>query len=138
MKVYMRKISSFLLALMLLFSTLSFTLESHYCNDVLVDFSLFGNVESCDMDADHKAPISGCEISKENCCDETQVVIDGQNSENITSTHLTKAQQSFLVSYINTTFHLFEGAQTELDPFRNYRPPLLVRDVQVLEQTFLI
>ena len=38
------------MALLVLFSTFSFTLASHYCGDVLVDSSLFGKVETCGME----------------------------------------------------------------------------------------
>lgn len=32
------------MALLVMLSTVSFTIESHYCGDVLVDSSLFGKV----------------------------------------------------------------------------------------------
>jgi hypothetical protein len=51
MKKVFLKLSSFCMALLVLFSTFSFTtLASHYCGDVLVDSSLFGKVETCGME----------------------------------------------------------------------------------------
>ena len=37
-------------------------------------------------------------------------------------------------SYIN----LFEGLEKNIVPFKNYSPPLIVTDIQVLDQVFLI
>ena len=42
MKKIFLKIASFCIALLVFVSTLSFTIESHYCGDVLVDSSIFG------------------------------------------------------------------------------------------------
>lgn len=44
------KISSFLLVLIVLFSTFSFTIEKHYCGDFLVDVSFTGKADGCGME----------------------------------------------------------------------------------------
>lgn len=137
MKLYIRKIASLLMALLVLFSTFSFTIESHYCNDVLVDFSLFGEAESCGMEV-QQTPISGCEITKKNCCSNKQLVNDGQVNEKDTTTSISKTQQLFIVSYIFKSFHHILEPQTDINFFREYVPLPKDKDVQVLYQTFII
>jgi len=50
MKRSFTKITSSLLALLVLLSTLSFTVESHYCGDFLVDVSYVGQADGCGME----------------------------------------------------------------------------------------
>tara|TARA_R110002033_G_scaffold155892_1_gene192145 strand:+ start:131 stop:289 length:159 start_codon:yes stop_codon:yes gene_type:complete len=46
------KIASFLMALLVLFSTFSFTVDKHFCGNTLVDTAVFGKGESlCDGNA---------------------------------------------------------------------------------------
>ena len=45
------KIFSVTLALLVLMSTLSFTVEKHFCGDVLVDVSVFTETQKCGMES---------------------------------------------------------------------------------------
>ena len=49
MKETFRQIASFCMALMVLFSTLSFTVDMHYCGDQLVDYNFFEAADRCSM-----------------------------------------------------------------------------------------
>ena len=42
------------MALLVFLSTLSFTIENHYCGDVLVDTSMFDAVDTCGTGGDGK------------------------------------------------------------------------------------
>ena len=44
MKQSYRKISSFLTAIVVLLSTMSFTIDMHYCGDTLVDAAIFEKI----------------------------------------------------------------------------------------------
>ena len=46
MKEFLVKISSFLLAFLVLISTFSFTVDSHYCGDFLIEVSFTGEIKS--------------------------------------------------------------------------------------------
>ena len=61
-----------LLALMVLFSTVSFTVEKHFCGDVLVDVSVFTDVEKCAMEAMEMK-------QKKSCCKDEVDVLKGQD-----------------------------------------------------------
>ena len=138
MKKFFYKISSFSMALLVLFSTLSFTVESHYCGGILVDSSLFGNVETCGMEIQQESTSSNCDITKKDCCSDEQFIVDGQDNLKTSFDKLEKEQQIFVAAFLYSYSNLFEGSQTDAPSFRDYSPPLLVRDVQVLDQTFLI
>ena len=68
------------MGLLVFLSTMSFTIESHYCGDVLVDTSVLGKVESCGMEVQQKPSSKECDITKKNCCSDEQLVVDGQDN----------------------------------------------------------
>ncbi|WP_330441470.1 HYC_CC_PP family protein [Flavobacterium sp. C4GT6] len=139
MKKCFHKISSFCLALIVLLSTVSFTVDSHYCGDTLVDSSLFGHVETCGMEIQQsKAFSSECNISKKDCCNDVHVTVKGQETYKTSFDKLEKSQQLFVAAFIHTYILLFVEPQTDFNSYKDYTPPPLVRDVQVLDQIFLI
>ena len=77
-------------------------------------------------------------INKKNCCSDEQLVVDGQYNLKISFDKLDKEQQLLVATFIYSYINLFTEQQTENTSFRDYSPPPLVRDVQVLDQTFLI
>ena len=70
MKEFLVKISSFLLAFLVLISTFSFTVEKHFCGDFLVDVAYVGHTDGCGMES-----VTSSKTSKKNCCkDEVQKI----------------------------------------------------------------
>ena len=131
------------MALLVLLSTMSFSLDMHYCGDHLVDFSMFDKVDTCLMKAEKsKTSGSSCEnmeiATEMTCCSDIEVAIEGQDDLKISFDHLTFDQQQFVVSFAYSFISLFEGADDNRIPFKDYVPPPLLRDVQILDQTFLI
>lgn len=138
MKHFFYKISSFSMAILVLLSTLSFTVDSHYCGDVLVNSSLFGHAETCGMEVQQKKISSECDIIKKDCCSDEQIIVDGQNELKTSFDMLEKEQQLFVAAFFYAYINLFEEPQTDINSYGDYSSPPLVRDVQVLDQTFLI
>lgn len=68
MKQFFHKIMASTMALVVLFSTLSFTVGMHYCGDVLVDTSMFHTAETCGMEMEKTVTTSECSNTKKNCC----------------------------------------------------------------------
>ena len=75
---------------------------------------------------------------EKSCCDDESFTVQGQDDLKISFENFDLDQQIFLVSFVQTYFHLFEIDSEEPSTFREYNPPPLIRDVQVLDQTFLI
>lgn len=120
-----------------LLSTMSFTIDMHYCGDTLVDTAILQKVTTCGMEMDN--PLTeGCSIAKSDCCNDEQIVIDGQDELKISFDTLSFEQQVFVATFIQSYIQLFEGEAQNLAPFRAYNPPFLIRDIQKLHETYLI
>jgi len=130
MKQVFHQILSSLMALLVLASTVSWTVDKHICMGRVMDISLFAHADDCGMDMD---------MDKEkSCCDDESFTVQGQDDLKISFENFSLDQQVFLVSFVHTYFLLFEIGSDEPTPFSEYNPPPLIRDVQVLDQTFLI
>ncbi|MGZ0014667.1 HYC_CC_PP family protein [Yeosuana sp. AK3] len=138
MKKAFHKIVSFCMALLVFISTLSFSIESHYCDDVLVDSSMFGRVESCGMEIQQDLDSHEHNFERKGCCEDETLSISGQQDLNFPSEKINFEQQQFIVSFIYTYLNLFEGLQEKKVTFDNYPPPLIVRHIYKLDETYLI
>tara|TARA_A100000171_G_scaffold46746_1_gene51918 strand:- start:2631 stop:3065 length:435 start_codon:yes stop_codon:yes gene_type:complete len=144
MKEFFHKILSISMAFVVLFSTMSFTVDMHYCGDTLVDFSLISEAKSCGMDSDSyrkQQPVKSCEsstMSSKSCCTDQQIVKAGKDDLKISFDTLSFEQQTFIAAFTYSYINLFEGTESEELPFVDYPPPFIKRDVQVMHQTFLI
>ena len=138
MKSFFHKIVSVCLATLVLFTTMSFTVDMHYCGETLVDFSLSQSAHTCGMETEQ--PTDDCEtgILEDSCCTDKQIVIEGQDDLKISFDTLNFEQQTFVATFFYTYINLFEGLDTNVIPFRDYKPPLLIRDIQKLHETYLI
>jgi hypothetical protein len=131
-KQVLHKNFSVLIALLVLFSTVSFTIKKHFCGDVLVDISIFTEVEKCNMEA--------LEIlQNKTCCKDEIDVVKGQDKLKFsTFEDLDFEHQQLLVSFITSYRNLFKSLPKQIIPCKNYSPPNLVADIQVIDQVFLI
>ncbi len=138
MKAVLNKIFSVTLALLVLFSTVSFTVEKHFCGDVLVDMAMFSEAQKCVSDI-QLSSIEKAQISKKNCCKDTVDFVKGQSELQIkTFSDLSISKQAILSAYVYTFINLFEGLPEQIIPHKDYSPPNLVADIQVLDQVFII
>ncbi|UJH89820.1 hypothetical protein LZ575_12430 [Antarcticibacterium sp. 1MA-6-2] len=133
MRKKFQKAISTLLALLVLVSTFSFTVDKHFCGSILVDLAVFSEAETCGMEMDFEMG-----IAEDSCCTNEKTAVEGQDELKISFNSLDLDQQIFLTSFTHTFLNLFEGASLEVIPFKDYTPPLLVTDIQVLDQVFLI
>ncbi len=138
MKKVFNKISSFFLALIVLLSTVSFTVDSHYCGGIWVDSSLFGHVETCGMEVEGQSQLSECDISIIDCCSDEEVIVEGQDALKTSFDRLAKDQQAFVATFFYTYINLFEDLDNNIIPFRDYEPPFLIQDIQKLHETYII
>ena len=135
-KQLLHKVFSVGLAFVVLCSTLSFTIEKHFCGDTLVDVSVFSESDKCKMEF---LEITNEEIAKKSCCKDEIDMVKGQD-ELITNTFddLNFEQQLFVATFTYSYVNLFEGLPQLVVPNRDYSPPNLISDIQVLDQVFLI
>jgi hypothetical protein len=113
---------------------MSFTVEQHFCGESLVDTAIFSSAEKCGgMDAEVVNYV------KKSCCKDTVDVLKGQDKLKITDFQdLDHSTKLILVSYLYAYSELFERLPKQIVPHKNYSPPNLIKDIQVLDETFLI
>ena len=125
------------MAFVVLFSTLSFTVDMHYCGDSLMDIAFFHKAETCGMDMEKPASES-CSITKKNCCNDEQVVVAGQDELQLTFNKISFEQQVFITSFVYSYINLFEAVEKKAASFEDYKPPLIIRQIFKLDETYLI
>ncbi len=136
MKQVFQKIASSLMAFLVLVSTFSFTVDKHYCGSLLVDQAIFAKAASCGMDM--HASSDKMMMDEENCCSNQNITVDGQDQLKLSFFSLDFDQQVFFTAFTFSYINLFEGLPQQVIPFKYYTPPLLVKDLPVLNDTFLI
>ena len=134
MKRFLQKIASLAMAVIVLFSTMSFTVEKHYCGDYLVDVSILGNLERCEMKSAQAAV-----VNKKDCCSDEILHIEGQDElqkENFNT--FTAFQKLFLIFSISKKLTFLDSKEEMC--VRNSGPPDLhqSKNLQIFYQTFLI
>ncbi|ARV10308.1 hypothetical protein BTO05_11900 [Winogradskyella sp. PC-19] len=127
------KIFATTLSVLVLLSTFSFTVEKHYCGDTLIDTAVFSEVKGCGMD------MEAVSKKKKPCCKDEVDVIEGQDELNRASfDDLEFSTHLFIATYAYSCVSLFESLPKQIIPNKDYSPPNIVYDIQLLEEVFLI
>ncbi len=134
MKSFLHKTGAALLAFLLLFSTLSFSVDMHFCGHSLVDLKLFNKAESCGMSMDDGL------MEAMGCCSDYGVVVLGQDNLELPVPTALQPPPSFWAPVQGGPIvaALFEPLRESFVPFKEYSPPKLVRNISVQQQVFLI
>ncbi|MFH4964446.1 hypothetical protein V8G69_05525 [Gaetbulibacter sp. M235] len=138
MKEVLHKITAFFMALVVLFSTMSFTIDMHYCGDTLVETAIFHKAKGCGMEMQNTTTNSDCSVEKKGCCSEKQINVQGQDELQLTFVKLTFEKQLFVSSFVYSYISLFENIEDETSSFSEYPPPIIVKSIYKLDETYLI
>lgn len=120
-----------------LFSTMSFTVNMHYCGGTLVETAIFKKVKGCGMEME-KPSAEGCSITKKGCCDDKQLTIEGQDQLQLSVQKISIEPQGFLKSFVFAYIKLFEDKISEVSSYEEYKPPLVIRRIYKIDETYLI
>ena len=126
------------LAFLVMASTMSFTINEHYCGGDLVDTSLFVKADTCMMEGMEMSNSDDVSIAKDTCCNDVITVIDGQDEVHQNGKQLAFDQQLFIATFLYTYSNLFSNKENSIVSYSDYIPPKLVKDIQALDETFLI
>ena len=137
MKQFFYKIMSLAMAFVVLFSTMSFTVNMHYCGDTLVESAIFQKAKGCGMEME-KPSTEECSITKKNCCDDKQLAIEGQDELQLQVDNITFEQHLFIASFVYTYINFFEGLENNVSSYEEYKPPLVIRRIYKIDETYLI
>ena len=136
LKQVLYKLFSTTLALLVLFSTVSFTVKKHYCGDVLVDSAVFTEVQKCNMGT---SEVDRSKITKKSCCKDELEVVKGQDHLNQSKFEdLSFDQLLFVASFVYSYSNFFESLPKRIIPHKDYSPPNLTEEILLLDQVFLI
>ncbi|HRW43643.1 MAG TPA: hypothetical protein P5343_02505 [Flavobacteriaceae bacterium] len=140
MNSFFTKIVSFFLAAIVLLTTSSFKVDVHYCNNKLVNMAFYGKAKVCKDHIEKKDFLfKKCsQLHEKDCCDNHTFVKKANPVFETTKGELETQTMVFLNTLYYTYQNLFEGLEKNIVPFKQYRPPLLSKDIQILHETYLI
>lgn len=130
------------MAVLMLISTLSVRIEKHYCGEHLVDVAFFTEAENCGMEVSDKGLEASDEDSlliKKSCCKDVVDLHEGQDELSLEKTkEFNSYQKVFRLSFIDAFSGLYSLEPENNIPFDHYSPPGFIRDLQILNEVFLI
>ncbi|MGB0892687.1 MAG: HYC_CC_PP family protein [Flavobacteriaceae bacterium] len=138
MKSIFKKIGASLLAFIVLFSTFSFTVDSHYCGEFLVDTSYFGKADDCGMEKVTNLSSKETSVKKKSCCKDVTEFIAAPNFDNQELLKISQEQTDFVLIYAYSYINRFKETQLRNEFFKDFSPPDIEQNYQALFQTFLI
>lgn len=133
----MKQFFSLFLGILIVFSSMGFSLSKHYCQGELKETALFVKAKAChevEKASCHKHPTG---LAQENCCNDEQDYIKGIDLE---TSLLIKVCAPDLPAVINKPLSFFTKSifNKELIRFSNSPPPLIVKDIIIFVQSFLL
>ncbi|WP_051315562.1 HYC_CC_PP family protein [Arenibacter certesii] len=138
MKQVVRKITSLWLALLILFATVSWTVEKHYCLGHLVDIAFFQEAESCGMIAVGNNGNAIFKLEEPPCCSSEVISIKGLEDLSYSVKDL-KLVFPFIFTAAKENSALILEIIYELPILGiNNSPPHIGRDIYLLHQVFLL
>ena len=137
MKNLLHKLFSVSMAMLLLLSTISWTVEKHLCMGRVMDMALFNQADDCGMEVG-LALLGDTSIDNKHCCDNEAFTMQGQDTLNLDISHFDFSQQVFLISFTYSYLGLFLETTDKNIVLDSYPPPILAKDLNILHQVFLI
>lgn len=137
MNTIVKKISTTLLSFIVLFSSMSFAIDEHYCGNNLMDVSYFGDADNC-CSEEATMNSSSSSVKQNNCCKDETTLLESSifNKEKFINLQHIDAEVLFFKanSYLGT----YKDIAIEIEYYTDFSPPDIAQDIQVLHQAFLI
>ncbi len=112
----------------------------HFCCNQLVDIAVWNKAKTCTEKVQQKdSPLKQCTtLQEKDCCSNESFVKTGNDTIKKANTKLEAETVIFLNTFFYVYVNLFEGLEKNIVPFKQYRPPLISKDIQTLYETYLI
>lgn len=137
MKEVFKKITAVIMVAILLLSTTSFAVYKHFCGENLVAIST-EKVDSCCESETVPLKSDKLNFSEEDCCKNETSIKDVQIFDTTNTVKIDKSQTLFLTSFYYNFVEKLTFVNTTKNYYKDFSPPKLVSNKQVLFQTFLI
>jgi hypothetical protein len=136
----LKPIVSSLLAMLVLVSASSFTVNMHYCGGQIQSISLIEDADACPMEVQLPPCHRKMQIKKSGCCEDKHVAFEGKDFN--AKVHDFSLLYWQAINSVGSLPVIMEVIQVrEALAFSNhlpYKPPIVERDIPVLKQSFLI
>lgn len=147
------RFTALIMAFMMFFTSVGLTMDMHYCGGELKSVSFFGKAKTChDMAGKSETPTKDCPHQKKmaaekkgcsedkGCCSNKTVQLQSDQDQKVQTNDFVVSKQlkQFVIAYVAVFFANDFGLQREVANFSHYKPPLIQRDIPVLNQTFLL
>ena len=129
------------MAFIVMASTMSMTVNKHYCSNILVDTAVFKEAKTCGMHSDSSHNTNGQheQEDEKSCCSSEHELIKGQDELQLQKIDFNFEQVVFVAAYIHTYYELFNFENLKSQSFIHYKsPPLVLRRLYKLDETYLI
>ncbi len=146
MNNFFKHITSLFLALLVLVSTQSYSINLHYCGSILVEKSFVKPAKKCAMHQEiapacgmHNNATQPREKQQKSCCDDEFEIIEGQDEIKLQESSIQLPSPTFVAAYI-FAFHYVPSSVDNGKNSSEYHspPPLFQRDVHAFFQVYLI
>lgn len=138
MKKTLHHTMSIAMALLLMASTISWKVEKHYCMGHVMDVSFFLPAENCGMESSLDANTTEKIKVENSCCDDEVIFIAAQDDLQASANDFTLDHQLFVLAFTYSYNNLFEFGEAHNLLSEYYPPPIIVKDIQLLDNVFLI
>ena len=135
-----KQVISIVLTLLLLLSSSGLTYAQHFCGDyeMMSKITLGETHLSCGMEMMTATYEDSHDDEKHNCCDNEYTTINVDDNF-ATSSFDIQLNPVFVIAFVSIfVAQEAENYDQNLDYYKDYRPPPLGEDLQVLYDTFLI
>ncbi len=137
MRGMLNKICAAVMAIVIVLSTMSYTFNLHFCGDTIVETTLFLKAKGCGMEMKNISTQS-CSLEKKNCCGDKQLLIEGQDELHLIINKISSERLTFLSPFAFSYFNVFEISKRNVSHYEKYKPPLVVRPIYKIDETYLI
>lgn len=125
------------MAVVVLFTTTSFTIDMHFCGNKRVDTAFFKKAKTCGMEM-QAATTNGCSIKKDNCCSEKQVIAEGQDNLTPSTNSIIPVQKLILSNVVYHVAKIGFLPTIKSVSFIEARPPPLITPLYKQYEQYLI
>lgn len=146
-----RRIFALTMAFLMFISSAGIAIDMHYCGGELKSVSVFGKAKNC-HELEDKVPVkacphhknmnlekSGCKEDKDCCSNKTEYYQSDQDLFlQAPIPFQVKEFHQFIVAYTSVFLMPQNRINREILPFDHYRPPLILKDISILIQSFLL
>ncbi len=130
------KSAAIAMALLVVLSTISWTVDKHLCMGRVMDVAFFHAAAPCAMEEAAAAMDDGAMDMP--CCEDESFTVTGQDDLKLSWNDLDLDTQVFLNAFGVAYLQLFVDSSDDHLPGETYPPPLLVQDLHTIYEVYLI